>query len=509
MRIFERIVRVVSTYRYSILVSFLFLKLLVFTTNGLWSGDFWEHSAVITSLIENPFHPKHPFFLLNAPHSFTSPYSLLLATFAKVFSLTSIETLSIFGLINFLLFSYGLKRFSLIVPNVSIENIAFYLLLLTLLLWGTNAWPFSGFFHLEIIGLVLPYPSTFAIALSFIGLNIYVNQHGRHDLITTPILGFILWIVLLSHPLTFIFLISGLFFLSFTFSSKPILILVKLFSIIVLVVVISFLWPYFSISELLLGGSSIYHISNAVMYHNIWERIWPNLLVIPFVIFAIKSGSVKIIALWLLSLTLIYAYGKFTHMYSYGRVIAFCIFLFHLIAAVGLASFESYIGKICNLTRLFYQAFLIILLCVLSLTWLPSTSTRLLTIFNQIRKHQPFTNQVTYKNLIFINSFVQHDQLVLSDSNTSLMLPTFGGKVIAVPHPQAFIIDFPDRQKDVDAFFSGTSNSNLRLNIIDKYQPEFLLLDSNLPSSLVIETELSDRIELLYKNNQYRLFKIH
>jgi len=49
-----------SQYRYTILVSLLFLVLLAFTSNGFWSGDFWEHSAVVKALRESHLNQNHP-----------------------------------------------------------------------------------------------------------------------------------------------------------------------------------------------------------------------------------------------------------------------------------------------------------------------------------------------------------------------------------------------------------------------------------------------------------------
>ena len=121
-----------SQHRYTILVSFLFLRLLAFTSNGFWSGDFWEHSAVVKVLSENPFNPNHPILLLKAPHAFMSPYSLFVAILSKISGLSSVDALSVFGLFNFLLFAYGLKLFCSIFTQASSEKIAFYTLLFSL-----------------------------------------------------------------------------------------------------------------------------------------------------------------------------------------------------------------------------------------------------------------------------------------------------------------------------------------------------------------------------------------
>lgn len=496
-----------SRHRYSLLVAFLFIRIVTFASNGFWSGDFWEHSAVIKELIERPLNPQHPLFLLDAPNAFMSPYSLLVATFARLLSINSIEALSIFSLINFLLLAYGLRRFCSVIAPEHAEISAFYSLILTLLLWGNDPWPYSGFLHIQIIETVLPYPSTFSIALSLIGISLFIKSINAAKTLTNFVLYFILCFVLLSHPLTFIFLLSGLFFLCFYNSKSLFKNLIKLSTLVVATFFTAAIWPYFSIFELLLSGSKVYHTSNLVMYLNIFDRIWPNIFLLPFIGLMFNSRIKAIVLLWIITLLFLYGYGTISSNYSYGRILSYCILLFHINAACVLAQLESNFEKTHLIASNIYRSLLFIFLVVCSFAWLPSSSSRLLTIANQIRKHHSFINKVTYKNLIFIKDHIASNQLVLSDLQTSWLIPTFNGKVIAALHPQAFIPDALVRQQDINIFFNENTTNDERMVIINKYHPEFLLLNVNNPSSYLIERNLSEFIELLDSNDQYRLFK--
>jgi hypothetical protein len=498
----------ISRHRFSILVTFLFIRFLSFASNGFWSGDFWEHSAVVKELIERPLLPQHPLFLLDTPNAFMSPYALLVATFARLLSLSAIDALSIFSLVNFLLLAYGAKRFCSVISPKYAESTAFYFILLTLMLWGNNPWPYSGFFHIEIIETVLPYPSTFSIALSLIGLSLFLKPINTYKVLSNSILCLIIWTVLLSHPLTFIFLSSGLFFLSFSSDSFPFKKLFTLGCLILIACVTALFWPYFSLYDLLVGGSKVYHTSNLVMYLNVWERVWPNLFLIPFFLLVLRTRLTVIISLWFIALCLIYAYGTLSSNYSYGRIISYCILLAHVIAAYGLTRFEFGLQKThINIIKT-YHLLLISTLLALSLTWLPSTVTRLLTIGNQISKNKNFVNQISYKNLVFIKNFINPDQLVLADIETSWMVPTFGGRVIAALHPQAFVPDTFDRQRDINMFFSTETNKEQRIEMINKYRPQFLLLDLSKPTASQIERDLSQFIEPINTNDRYRLFRL-
>ncbi len=497
----------ISQYRYSVLVLILFLKFFTFATNGFWSGDFWEHSAAVKEFIERSSHPQHPLFLLDAPSAFMSPYAFLVAALARTLSLNAIDALSIFSLFNFLLFAFGLKRFCSVVSPVRGEVTAFYTLLFTLFLWGNSPWPYSGFLHFEIIETVLPYPSSFSIALSLIGLSLFLKPFTRFITINNLLLFIIVWFVLLSHPLTFIFLLSGLFFLSFSSDLFPFKKLLSISLVIFLAGITALFWPYFSLYDLLVGGSKVYHTSNLVMYLNVWDRIWPNFILLPILFWASRFRILFITFLWLISLCILYVYGTVSSNYSYGRIISYCILIFHIIAACGLSYFESIIIRTHSLIYKSYHVLLISILFILSMSWLPFATTRLLTLVNQIYKNTFFVNQNTYKNLVFLNRYISSDQLVLSDINTSWLVPSFGGKVIAALHPQAFVDDFFDRQTDINIFFDSHSTIEQRINIIRKYKPHFLLLDLQNEVSSIIENDFKHLIELLDSNERFRLFK--
>jgi hypothetical protein len=66
-------------YWFSILCFILFVLMVLQTINGQWGGDSWEHAAVVRELASHPLHPVHPILLLDAPHSFYSPYALGIA----------------------------------------------------------------------------------------------------------------------------------------------------------------------------------------------------------------------------------------------------------------------------------------------------------------------------------------------------------------------------------------------------------------------------------------------
>jgi hypothetical protein len=192
-------------YRYHLLGALLFVLMLSRTLNGVWTGDFWEHSAVVRELATNPWHPHHPQLLLDAPHAFFSPY-LLGVAWPTAHRHTPIQALSVAGMLNLLLFLVGLWLFLSVLPVEDLPTTAFYALLFILLLIGPEPPTTSGFFHLRYIGIGLPYPSTFGTGLSFVAVYCYARALREGRLRWFGITLLLAVIVILTHSLTFIFL---------------------------------------------------------------------------------------------------------------------------------------------------------------------------------------------------------------------------------------------------------------------------------------------------------------
>ena len=254
--------RGLSKYRYQILTGFLFYKFVFVATTAAQYGDFWEHSAAIKALIDNLSLPTHPFFALTAPHSFISPYSVLIAALATLTHTTAINALAVFGLFNFCLLAYSVKAFCspLIKDSQSIraQDCAFYGLLLMLFLWGANTWGYSGFLNFSLIADVLPYPSTFALALSLLGLSFHFKISTRFSFFESIFIYVLFWVVLLTHPLTSIFFASGLVCQLWSAAAEQRL--QKLLTGVIfgsLAIFAATQWPYFSLVALIFGAGDV------------------------------------------------------------------------------------------------------------------------------------------------------------------------------------------------------------------------------------------------------------
>ena len=506
---FETVFRFISNSRFGLLTSFIFYKVCIHATNGIWYGDFWEHSAVVQALIVNINTRSHPIFSLEAPHAFISPYHWIAALFANYSGLGAIDTLGLFGTLNFCFFILGLKVFIQGFEFKTSRFTCFYALLFIFFLWGNEPWGFSGFFYFELLPDVLPYPSTFATALSLIGLGLGFQLIWSHSITKQLLLILISTLVLLSHPLTFIFLASGL--LCQTLASKQILpALTKRFIIFAFAISIAMLWPYYSIFALLTGAGDVYHSSNRSMYTDVWIKIWPILALSPLLLPALKNKTTHPIFLHVLALIAVYFFGLFTGKYSYGRDITFIVILIQILLASQFARFEVQLSQSYPRTILTYRAVLGIILLCLSSSWLYPTLTRSLTVLNSLLSGRTVSNQHMYKNLTFLPGYIEKGSVVLSDLNTSWLVPSFGGKVIGALHVQAFVKDDEQRRIDLLDFFAQDATTANRQSIIQKYKPDYFLIDKNTIKDwkqLLISLDSFSKTTQIYENAQYLLLR--
>ncbi len=501
--------KTISENRYVLLVSLILFKVGVQATNGIWYEDFWEHSAIVFALMQDSLTAAHPILDLSAPHSFVSPYHLIVAKFAQVFHLSSIDGLGFFGIINFCLFAYGINFYCNAFINKETKFTNFYALLFILFLWGYQPWGFSGFFHFELLADVLPYPSTFATAISLIGLGLGFKSSQHKNIAERLLLILICALVLLSHPLTFIFLASGLLCQSVTTQDKFVSTTQTIF-LLTVASVIAIVWPYSSIITLLTGAGNVYHASNQIMYRDVFIRVWPILALSPLLWRIAQDKTFQSTFLHLTALIAIYIFGWLTGKYSYGRDITFIAILIQILIASQFAYIENKFSQLHPNAVSTYRVSIGVILLSLASTWLYPAMTRSMTVLNSLVSGRTISNQHTYKNLTFLHAHIKNGSAVLSDIETSWLVPSFGGKVIGALHVQAFVADDESRRVDLIEFFDSETTAAKRQSTIQKYKPDYFLIDKLAIKEwarILNQVDSFSKTTKIFENDRYILFR--
>jgi hypothetical protein len=476
----------IDEHRYLCLSAVVVLLLTIFTLKGRWAMgvDIWEHAAAIRELSLHPLHPQHPFYAVDASHQFFNPYSLVLALVSRITGVGVPTVLNVAGIANVVLLLVGLHLF---VTRISRRrHVDFYTLLLVLVLWGPGAWFFSGFLHWDVLPIVMTYPSTFAKGVSLIALWLYQRHLDERDRRLLVIIVALLTVTLLSHPVDALAAYIGLVALSFRHDDQRVDRTVALaLAIAATSFLVAFLWPYFSLYGLLFGHAQAHYresIGGADhdMYVHVLSRIFPMLIVVPFFVRRLWRDWRDPLALYLTGLVLLYAYGYAVKNWSYGRLVSSIMFIAAILLAEELVMAAEAASRAGDAARP-------------ALRWVQVTTVGLLVLgtYNvrngfvvlpdPIARRFPYSwvhsnvDMAKLSQFDFLTRLTTRSDVVLSDVYTSLSIPTFSGRTVAVARTQAFV-DADQRGTDLGTFFNPATPEPTRRGILRKYKVGFVLL---------------------------------
>ena len=497
-----------TTRRYGWLAGSLFGAMALRTINQYWAGDFLEHAAVIRELARHPWAPGHPLFAIQAPHPFFTPYTVGVALIARAFQLHPVTVLSVMGMVNLAAF---LVSFYLLTSTLLSRHAAFFGLIFTLLLWGRSPWQHSGFLHLNVMGFVLPYPSTFAMWMTLFILyaQLRYNEAGASKWAVLVVIG--APIVLLSHPITAIVLAAGLV----TFSLESALSqpgrLIRWGTVVAVAsLVAAALWPFYPWFQLIATGSETYAQPNLKMYEGVLPRVWPALLGVPLVVRRLRKQKFDRLSLFVIALCLLYGLGAILGNGPLGRVLAALVLGLHLVLADALADIESGLQlAVSRTTRLSLYAGAAVLAGVALLN---ATSALVRAIPRGLLPRSIADDPRLERTLDlyrFVPRYVGEDDVVLADLNVGRYLPALAGKVVAFIDPEAFVPDHDTRRMAVHRFFLGDISTDERRTLVDTYHAAWVVIDlkSNSLTAAVL-TSIEQLGSVVHDDGRIRVFRL-
>lgn len=477
-----------SENRYLALSLLLLAFMLSHAVKQKWGSatDVWEHIAAAREMAAHPFDPRHPMLPVDAPHQFFTPYTLLVAMIVKLTGWHVLTAFGTFGILNLGLVLFGLHRF---VRALGGDNdVAFYTLLFTLFLWGVDTWFYSGFLHFNVIAHVLSYPSTFALGLTLVVLTMQARFLKSGDLRLQIGIMAAGVVVLLSHPITFTFFAIGCLSMVALRSARRWEALVATTLALMAAGALAMIWPYFSIYDLLLGGSpevegayrNAVDAANHELYNQVLRRILPALVVVPFVVIRLRDWRRDPLALMAAGLAAAYAYGWAFDFGSLGRSLSFLLLVGVTILAQELVKVQkdlADLGSAASSARRWVRVTVgvFVLIGMFNLRngfeVLPDRLVADLP-YEWIHNEIGFTR---FDDFQFVERNHARYPVVLSDLYTSLEVPTFGSRSVSFARAQPFV-DTSERSADLGRFFAAESSGTERRAILDRYDVGLLIL---------------------------------
>lgn len=467
-------------------------------SRGVWSGDFWSHSAVVQEFSAHPLSPRHPQLPIDAPHKFCSPYHWIVGVAARLVGAGPVDALACAGVANLVLFVFGLW---LLCRRLELHpQTPFYALLFTLLLWGETPWFWSGFLHLEVLPYVLPYPSTFALGLALLAMALQVQLLSHRRLWLVVLQVALLWLVLLSHPMTFLFLGTGLFALTLSLTRRQILRhTTSLFTMMVAAFALAGAWPFYPFYRLIFASpsfSAAIHTMNKGMYSHLLERLWPTLFALPALLSRLRRRRYDPFPLLFALLLGLFVYGWISREWSYGRTIAHIVLVAHIALGDWLGTMERdprrcfavRAGCVCAAACLLYLA---------ARDVLPE----------EIERHWDDHRPPVLKSLRFVQDHVPQGAVTLADQRTSWLLPSLGVKVMSSMQPLAFVQHQRQRQADARRMLAAGTPRDQRTRLLRKYRIQYVLVRSSAAADHLL-MELQSLGQELATANGRTLFRV-
>ena len=480
--------------RFALLSLALFVVMAAHASRGYWLGDFWEHASCLRELIAHPFSPTHPQFALKAPSAYFSPYLVASAVAARLAGLGAMRILPLLGLVNLALLLLGIRAFvERMFPKEDRGLISFYFLLFMLVLWGRNPWIWSSFFHLNTLGDVLPYPSTFAMALSFAALALFLGfqrEGGAGRLLAVSLL---LAAVLTTHPSTAITLCALLAALEAGRAEPSLRGAAALAGAVGLAFALALAWPYYPFIDLLRGAQAAeFHETSRVLYDRPFAQLWPALIGLYPLWRRWQADRRDPLALAAASLGLLYLYGWASGRWGYGRCVSHLAILLQLAAAQWAARLESE-------RRPAYAA-------VLALTLYSAWGFRLAV-------RDAFSgSQYSYDRSPFLSrlpGLAGPDDVILSDAGTNWIVTAFAGRVVSYDLPLYWVPDLAQRRADAARFFAAGTPCPERAGTIRKYGAKFLLLNAaSVPAARELSGVLRTWGEPVYEDGNFLMVRV-
>jgi alpha-1,6-mannosyltransferase len=478
------------------------------TLNEQWGGDFWEHAAVVRELSQRPLMPQHPLFAVSAPHPFFSPYLLGVAIIARTLGLDAPAALGAAGLVNLIAFLIVFRAFATHLVGAAG---AFYALLFTLVLWGADAFRYSGFLHLNALGFVVAYPSMFATWLTLLGWYALLGfLHGSHWT-WAVLVSCAAPIVLLTHPITGFVLATG--FVTFSagvVSRAPARVAAAAAGIIAASVLGVLLWPYYPWLQLIVSGSQIYRTPNLGVYDGALQRIWPALIGLPFAVRRLSRDRFDGLGLLVAALFALYVIGWAIHNGPLGRVLSALVLGLHLCLAKPVAELETRLSAAPDRTRLrwFHAAVAVASLAGVAIAAPALVRAAPRPLLPAGIRGDPRLERMTdvYRPL---RAIVGRDDVVIADVNVSRHVPAFAGKVVGFIDPEAFVADERSRREALYRFFDDKTSDDERRAILRAYHASFIAIDLR-QQTLAPPTAASiARLgHVVFDNGRMRVFKV-
>jgi hypothetical protein len=455
-----------------------------------WEGsaDYWEHSATLHALIENPWHPFHPHLAIHAGSPRFGPQFLLIALIARPLHFDPLQAMALTAVLNTLLFLYGVHAFFLSYFRHPLAPL--YGLLVMFGGWW-HGFHYSNVYSLPELFAVASFPSTTALGLTLLGFSLTVRLlrgEARHPWLALLLIAVWAAAVFIIHPLTAMLSLSGAILLALAEPRPSLRLRLLVAGAVIVGCALSHFWPYFSPWVVLRGG----HGSSADWAsHSVREATAELHVKRRLHTFYRPSGLLQSLgAACITVVCLPYFFLRRTRLFvslgALGMLVPFVanVFVevplghrFLLLAIVylqiGLVALllrltPGHLGALRFLGRRALAVISALLVAALLLVFSAHSVVEAEQRLAEPRFRERAESPVV-QNMRAIAEIVGPHAVVLATPLLSWPLPTFGPKVLVLHHEDPLVPDAVERELSVKRFLSSGGSEEERSAIVARY----------------------------------------
>ena len=444
--------------------------------------DLWLHAATIDRLRRDFFTPQDP--MVDVPgrgNPYFSPYMVFWAAIGLITQLGTFTLLKISSFINLAVLLIGIGLFTR--SQSRRPAAAVWALAALLVLWGLTFQYWSGFVTLPTLVVGTAYPSTFAVGLALIVwaqvLALLRGPDGGEYWWTRWLLIAVLaWLILLTHQFTALgAAIACLFFL---IDERRRVTRQKLLGaglVVLVVTVLALAWPWFSVFTSG-SGADVFNELHEQLYED-WPARYGLLLVtgLPVMIHRLRRNRTDPLALTALVCTAVTIIGSASGQYFLSRALPTAAIMVQIAVGVVIA---SWLGNLAvDRWRRLWAA-----VCVLALVLGGLGQSGVINLLAPGRYPEALDERFdsrtpSGKETWLVGTLQPGDVVMTQTWDVMVMIPAFGYSTVRPAWPDPFLRHRAEARKhDTETFFDPDSSDAQRRTIAERYDIDWVLVDS-------------------------------
>lgn len=444
-------------------------------------SDYWEHTAVLRALMEDPLSPHHPQLGDFTPSPRFGPHFILIALLAKLGGLDPIGAMGLAAALNTALLLGGIYVFFRVYFRQRLAPL--YGLVVWFFSW-IDAPHYSNVYELRVLFSVAGYPSTAALAVTLFtfALTLTALRSERKPYLELILLSFAWAYVYVTHQLTAMMALAGGCLLAATEPRVLIARRVQVGATLLLGLVLAALWPYYPSVSMIVSGTASYvkgaTQAKAQFYQpdvvfSVFGFATPGVLVLLY--FLVKRVQL-FLPLGALCMLAPYLYNGFVSPLPLGhRFLLLSAFFVQAAMVWLLLNLQRLLSPARRISERARQAMAgaLAAACLIAMTG-TGVSTAIDRFENTSKRYRGRTSPVVrYARAV---GKIAGSGVVLATKEQSWPLPTFGPKIVALNHRNPLVRNAMESRRDAERFFSRRATNSERVEILNKYKVAHVLV---------------------------------